>query len=296
MSYNRDGDFATAMHYLFKSLKIIESTQETEATINTLMLIMISYHDQNKSDMVFEYGEKIFELAEDIDKEEIMSLLSYTYSVVGKAYFNQGDYQRSLEYSQKGIDLAQKYIGVISNINLSLGLCYINAADASVKLSLFDKADFYYCYAKNLLTANGGTYGINMVYNGLAQMYNELGEIDSTIFYAKKALAPSSRSAFVHREESLLLIANSYSKLGKYKEAFKYYLLYSSVKDSLLNIESENQINELQTIYNTEKKDQQNKLLYLETEKQKSQLIAMLIQKYELILLIYLRHELQIHL
>jgi len=116
-----------------------------------------------------------------------------------------------------------------------------------------------------------------MVYNGVAQMYYEQGKMDSTILYANKALDPTIRGVFVHKEESLLLIANSYSKLGDYKEAFHYYLLYSDVKDSLLNIESENQINELQTIYHTEKKDQQNKLLHLETEKQKSQLIAMVV-------------------
>ena len=277
MAYNRDGNFSKAIYLLFKALRVVEKTSETYATLQTLMLIMISYDDQGKSELVFEYGKKFFEIADKADKKDFSSLLPTVYSTLGRAFFKQGDYQQSLDYAEKGIELVTSDKAIVANKSIALGLSYVSAAAALVKLKNYKKANLYYRSAESIFKTKGGTYGMNVIYNGLAEMFFGQGEMDSTIFYAEKALDPKSRGAFAHKGKSLLLMANAFSKLGNYKKAFFYHQLYSDVKDTLLNIESENKINELQTIYQTKKKEQQNKLLRLETEKQKTELFSMIL-------------------
>src|SRR5690606_35398898 len=52
-------------------------------------------------------------------------------------------------------------------------------------------------------------------------------------------------------------LATAYDKLGKYKEAFEAHKNYLVYKDSLFNEESNKQIEEIKTQYETEKKEKQ---------------------------------------
>ena len=50
-------------------------------------------------------------------------------------------------------------------------------------------------------------------------------------------------------------------KMNDYRNAYQYHQLYSQIKDSIFNEESSKQIAELQTKYETEKKEKENKIL-----------------------------------
>jgi hypothetical protein len=73
-------------------------------------------------------------------------------------------------------------------------------------------------------------------------------------------------------------LAEANEKMSDYKNAYKYHQLYSKFKDSIFNEKSSKQIAEMQTKYETEKKEQQISLLQkqkqiqsLESSKQQEQ-------------------------
>lgn len=68
------------------------------------------------------------------------------------------------------------------------------------------------------------------------------------------------------QQETLNLFANAYLDQGNYKNAYTYLLQASKIKDSIHNIQSAEKIKELESIYNTEKKEQEINLLKSENE------------------------------
>ena len=65
--------------------------------------------------------------------------------------------------------------------------------------------------------------------------------------------------------------ANTFAAEKKFKSAYDYHKLFSDTKDSLLNEESSKQIAEMQTKYETEKKEQQITLLNKDREIQNAE-------------------------
>ncbi|MBL4657063.1 MAG: histidine kinase, partial [Flavobacteriales bacterium] len=63
-----------------------------------------------------------------------------------------------------------------------------------------------------------------------------------------------------------------YNKLNRHEEAYRYYQLYSHLKDSIFDLENIQQIVELQTKYETEKKEQENESLLNRTQVQELEL------------------------
>ena len=49
-------------------------------------------------------------------------------------------------------------------------------------------------------------------------------------------------------------LALAHEKLGKYREAFRYHTLYSSMKDTIFNTETDDKIKRLQFTYEIDKK------------------------------------------
>jgi tetratricopeptide (TPR) repeat protein len=66
-------------------------------------------------------------------------------------------------------------------------------------------------------------------------------------------------------------LAKIHSEEKDFSKAYEYHQLYASMKDSVLNEETSRQLNELQTRYETEKKDQQINLLAAEKEVQEKE-------------------------
>ena len=69
--------------------------------------------------------------------------------------------------------------------------------------------------------------------------------------------------------EIYVVMAKMYSLQGNYKLAYEYHIKYSAIKDTLLNEESLSQINEMQTKYETEKKDKELVLKNAEIKQKK---------------------------
>jgi two-component system NarL family sensor kinase len=63
-----------------------------------------------------------------------------------------------------------------------------------------------------------------------------------------------------------LVLSQCDSATGDFRSAFIYHQLYAQVKDSILNEESSKQIAEMQTRFETEKKESENKLLLNENK------------------------------
>jgi DNA-binding CsgD family transcriptional regulator len=80
--------------------------------------------------------------------------------------------------------------------------------------------------------------------------------------YGEEALELGTEVGSLEKQrDANLTLSEITEQLSAYEQSLAYYKSYTSIRDSLHNVEKSRQITELQTIYETEKKDQEIKFL-----------------------------------
>src|SRR5690606_8319448 len=110
-------------------------------------------------------------------------------------------------------------------------------------------------------------------YASLAEAYAGIGRADSALYYGKEALKIAEQ---LNSHEGSLKAARTlyhvYKTRNDYRNALLYHEKYLASKDSLFNTEKTAQFRELQTKYETEKKEQQIAVLSSEKALQDNKL------------------------
>lgn len=101
----------------------------------------------------------------------------------------------------------------------------------------------------------------------IAQIYLEIGEHSKALTFAQEALRISHNHNFQHfKRDALNVLYKVYEKINLINEAYDHHKQYVALKDSLFNIEKMELISDMESRYETEKKDQQIELLYSENQ------------------------------
>lgn len=178
--------------------------------------------------------------------------LAGVYLNIGNCYFENYQTKESLLYYNKSLDFAKKYKDTVnlSTIYNNLGAVYID-----------DKKDtltgIKYMTEALKLKKNGNIKNqLIFQYSNFATLYAEMKSYKNALFYNDKAYELAIKN---HDLDNLKDIYENYaliySKQGNYEKAFAFQKQFSSVKDSLLNKENTKIINEINTKYQTEKKE-----------------------------------------
>lgn len=105
----------------------------------------------------------------------------------------------------------------------------------------------------------------------LANAYEQLHQYDSAIYYANKSILYNrlrlNNQVFMESHKKL---AGLYASKGDYRKAYKQMILYNAISDSSLSIEKNKAAEEMSVKYETEKREQQLKLLQQENKIQQA--------------------------
>jgi len=103
----------------------------------------------------------------------------------------------------------------------------------------------------------------------LASLYFRLKQYDKALTYALKALEMAKKTHEKDLEEvTCELLSQIYEAKGNFKLSLAYHKAYTAIHDSLFNADNTQRFNELQTIFETEKKEQEIALLKQEKANQ----------------------------
>jgi tetratricopeptide (TPR) repeat protein len=149
------------------------------------------------------------------------------------------------------------------------GLMYSYSLLGSVFLSYkqYDLAVEYYLKGRDISEKAGNKMALVSTDYNLGIIYLEKGDFKNAVEYSQSALKLAkeinSKEEIKNSYEGLVKV---YTKMKQFDKALEYQTLYINMKDSLLNETNSKQLNELQTQYDTEKKQKEIELLTKDQE------------------------------
>ena len=303
--YYFKGDYSEAIKYFQESMGIFKEIGHKKGVSACLTNIGNIYKDQGKYPKAIEYYQKAMKICEETeDSRGVSSCLSN----IGLVHYYLNHYSQAIEYFQKSQKLKKEFgdkKGISACLN-NVGLIYADLMEyekanenfekaLKLKRELGDKKGISYCLNNiGIIHKNWGNYKKALKYNeealaikremgdkvgisngllNIAIVQYELGNYTQSITNSQKSLIIAEEiGAKENIKNAYSNLALCYSKIKDYKKALEYYKLYSEVKDSLFNEESNKQITEMTTKYETEKKEKEIVLLNKEKKLQNVEL------------------------
>lgn len=198
------------------------------------------------------------------------------------------EFQTATELYKKSLAISEK-IGDKKGMThslLNLGKLYNYSGKYNLALTNLNRA---------LNIKLGSDYEECVAYYELGKTYMNLKNIELSLDYLNKSLLIAQKKGLAQISKNIYLaISNAYKVSGRFDKSLEAYKTYIRIQDSLVNENNMKQIAEIQTQYETEKKEQQIQLLNKDAKlkdieiKQKNAAMFIFIGGFILILIITL--------
>lgn len=254
--HKHQGNLKKAIEYYRKSLEIaieLDMKQQIAGCYNNIGVVLIDLHrEQTNTDSMLSYinqAIQYYDFALAIAKEiNDQRSLSMTYNNIGSAYHDFAEISINHEFKRNNLDKAK------DNYTKSI----------SIKEALGDKN------------------GMSINYENLAEIYLELAKLQSShgsekqnllgsaLLNAKQSMQLATEIGSTSRKnEAARALLRVYKEWGNFPKALEFAEIYISTRDSLFSKEKTEALTEMETRYQTEKKEQEIVKQRLQIEKHK---------------------------
>ncbi|PBQ32102.1 hypothetical protein CNR22_10075 [Sphingobacteriaceae bacterium] len=273
--YERIGDYKKAIECHFLSLKIKESLHDSIGILkayNNVGNLNLSLKNYPKA---LEYYTLSLDMAKKINDE---GQIAMTLDNIASVHDETGEYQKALEYELESQKMAFKL-----NDRYMIGVNYTNLAGIYDNLEKYDLSRDNYLKALKVWEVDGNEDGIASICINLGQYYYKIAkDYKTAASYLERSLNYTQHKSILG--DTYISLSELYEAIGNYKEARRYSVLYIANQRELYSENLIQQTAEIQTKYETEKKEKENLelkrknqvqelLIKTETQKRRTQLI-----------------------
>ena len=257
--YRYQDDYSTALKFSFKSLKINELIKDSIAMANCYGQIGNIYRKQKEFLKAKDFYIKAFVL-DSIKKSE--ENYGVDLSNLGLAYSDLQEYEKAIYYLKRALVVKRNSSNpraVPNTLNI-LGSTYIEYGKPKEALECLQEA---LSISKKLNEPKG--IAISLI--NIAEVYQSIKEYQSAITYFKECIDYAKTIRFGDvLIEAYSELSKCYAATNSYDLAYKTHIDFTTLKDSMFNSNSSQQIIDMKTKYDTEKKEEENKLLQTENK------------------------------
>ena len=259
--------------------ELAETMDYPEGSGNAFRIIGLSYLLRGDYDVAVDnllHSYSIFEQLND------SLMMVQVLSNLGVVYKNLKDYERSIEYYEKALNMAQpddtlglsklyNNIGVVKqrlgkfdeamdyfqqSLKLKQALgnqkgisnTLTNLGNVSIKKGQLDKGLKYFKASMNIEKNLGHSEGLAKTYNNIAALFLKKEKYDSAGFYASMALEIANRiETKLQIKEAASALAMSSEYYRDYKSAYEYKRLEAAMRDSINNEEVARKLGQLES-------------------------------------------------
>jgi serine phosphatase RsbU (regulator of sigma subunit)/tetratricopeptide (TPR) repeat protein len=253
-SFYLEGDYNSSLEYYLKALKVVEEIGDKKGIANGLMGIGNIYSAQGNNKLALEYQLKSMKIREELnDKDGIASC----YNNIGIIYMDQKEYDKALEYQLKSLQLKEE-VGDQKGTSSSLG----NIGSIYYELGNYTLALEYQQKAFEIRKELNNKKGMAMSYIDMGNIFEKQGRLGDAIESELKAITLAKEVGYKSAlKGAYLSLSAMYEKLDSTKNALEYYKQFTAIKDSIFNKENSSKLIEMQTRFDTERKEKEIALL-----------------------------------
>ena len=247
---DQQGKFQEALENYFKALKIYERKKDSEKIAMTYVNIGIVYKTQKEYEKSLDYYKKANTI---YARNKSKFGFAATSGNIGSVLIDFKKFRESIRYSELAKEGYQK-LGYDRYVAYPVS----NIAIAYDSLKEYDKSEVFYLQAINLHKKFKNDYEIGNISNAYSRSLNKQSKFKESIRISEEALGYIKKAKLFPLEVNALKnLANAYAGIGNYLKAYELSSAYSKGRDALFEEEKTKAVFELETQYETEKKERE---------------------------------------
>jgi two-component system, NarL family, sensor kinase len=263
--YDEQGSFTKAIEYYLNARKIYEELKDDEKIAMVIINMAIVFKSQNEYQRVINSYQEALAIYNRLNKKFGIAVC---HANLGSVYYYLPDYDSALHYSL----LATKEFEA-QNVQQFLPTSLCNAGMAYEKLGEKELAKSFLLRAQKLNQQYNNKKELAFVTIYLSNLYREEGNLNLAEKLAADALSLAQRiNALKEVMDSRLALADVKAAQRNFEGAYAELKESAVVRDTLYQQEKTKQMAELQTQYETVKKENQILVLKQENELKDSRL------------------------
>ncbi len=245
--YDNSGDILRAVDYYEKSLKVFETIKGLPEIVLPLNNLGDAYRKQNDYDKALEYFLNSLKIAKEMNdvQEE-----AHTLEKICTIYLLIDDMQNANHYCNKCLSIYRD-IGDKHGIALAI----IGVGKFHQKSGDLDAALEYYLNSIEIYKEIGDKQGISLSSSKAGNIYFIKKDYNRSYQYAQQSYDFAKETGGLSNiQSSARLLSRIYRTYGDFDKALQYYEEYVEIKDSIVNMDIRNRIQEQYYKYQYEKK------------------------------------------
>ena len=244
------GNHNIALAETLKALKILEKIDKPirkADALNHLAAIEFYLGNYDKS---IEFNQEALQIyKENNDKYYEAQALND----IGNTYHYKKEFDQAIAYLEQSLALSRQ-LGVLDIEATALG----NLGKTHVKKGQYEKAILLIEEGLKIVQQTKSTNKVVEAFNDLGMAYSEMNEPTKAISYFNKSIVLADS---INVQENLRIghyqRSLAFAKLRRFDKAYEDHVAFKAISDSIYDATKSQQIEELRTIYETEKKEQQ---------------------------------------
>ncbi len=255
-----NGNYDLALTNWFKVIDVYEKLKDYEGLSACQHCIGMTLRRQNKDEKAIEFLEKAKENGLKSGDDRLVGNIIMS---IGNVYLENEDLEKAIKYFREAAILYEGSgdLNGIASIETNIG-------DYHKYNNRVDSAIIYYNSSYEKFHQLNVKQGEMHTLAELAECYKIKGDYEKALDYCNQALELAKQiSSKEYQSMVYQLIYMIYNKQENYEKALKYYIKHTEIEDSIFSESKQEIIEELQTRYETEKKEQKIILQQADIEK-----------------------------
>ncbi|MFK7811734.1 MAG: tetratricopeptide repeat protein [Maribacter sp.] len=248
--YKEKGNYKLAVEQALKALRFFEEIEHTRRIGNALQeLGAIEYLRKNYREAIA-YAEKAYAIYKDHDYHEYRGL---TANDLGRSFMAIRNYEKAISHFEDALQIGRdhKFADVEASALTQLGV-------AKRIMKEYKSAEIFLSQALALHKTSGFKKEQSENLNELAKLSLDIKQPSVAIGHASQSLILSKEiGSLQDQSDAYFIRSRAYEANNRKDLSFDDFKIYAQLKDSIFNTTKSQQIEELRTIYDTEKKEQQ---------------------------------------
>ncbi len=258
--YRQKGDYEKAYQYDLQCIEIKDQIEDINQKSNIFNSIGTDLFRLKKFKAALSYFNKVKDIY--VELKDTLKLAD-SYNNIALIHDEAKEYEEALEYYMRAVKIFQQTKnreGEADVLNNIAGMYYENQK--------FEKTLEFVNKSLEIRREIGNKDPLAYTLLNVGALYFALQKYDKAIEYGKEGIEiAESIGILPYVRYGARNISGAYAKINDFENAYKYHIKYSSANDSIFNKEMAENINELQTKYETKEKEQQIALQNLKIER-----------------------------